>query len=73
MPSDCQCSAACHTEIRTEVKVLNNKQATTRIKRLEREVKELIRKNSHLRQRLGRAEIKREKIVSDLKSQLDSI
>jgi len=72
VPSDCQCSSACHTEVRTEVKVLNNKQATTRIQRLEREVEKLVSENSHLKRRLRKAKISKKGIIEDLKAQLDS-
>jgi len=71
MPSDCQCSAACHTEVRTEVKVLNNKRATARIQLLEEEVGRLVSENSRLKRRLRRAEINKEGIIKDLKAQLD--
>jgi len=71
MPSDCQCSAACHTEVRTEVKVLNNKRATARIQLLEEEVGKLVSENSRLKRRLRRAEINKEGIIKDLKAQLD--
>ena len=73
MPSDCQCSAPCRTEVRTEVKVLNNKRATARIKRLEKELEELIKENASLRRRLRSAKVDRKKIISDLKSQLDRV
>jgi len=69
MPSDCQCSSACETRIVT--KVLNNKEATRRLERLEREVSELRQQNSLLNQKLKKANVSKKKIIADLKKHLD--
>ncbi len=73
MPSDCQCSSACSTETITVEKVLNNKQATRKLRRLEEEVAILKDENTGLKRRLRKASINKEKILKDLKSNLDRI
>jgi len=69
MPSDCQCATACETK--TVTKVLNNKQATARLRKLEREVKDLKKENSGLKARLTKATAKKRSIVKSLKNHLD--
>jgi len=69
MPSDCQCSTACDCGVVT--KVINNKEATKRLKRLEKEVEDLKEENIDLKRRLKRANINKKKIVNDLKNRLD--
>ena len=71
MPSDCQCSTACETRIVT--KVLNNKQATRRLERLEKEVKKLRSENVTLKTKLSKASVKKKDLVSKLKKQLDRV
>jgi len=71
MPSDCQCSTACETRIVT--KVLNNKQATRRLERLEKEVKKLRLENVTLKTKLSKASVKKKDLVSKLKKQLDRV
>ena len=70
MPSDCQCSA-CSTKIVKEV--LNNKDATKRLRRLEKEVEELREKNKQLERRLKKVSISKRDIVRDLKKHLDKV
>lgn len=72
MPSDCQCSSDRETIVYKE-KLVGKKEAIRRIERLEREVSELKLENSDLRRRLRRATVKKSKIVSDLKRQLDRV
>lgn len=71
MPSDCQCSAPVETI--TVEKVINNKQATRKILRLEEEVEVLKYENTSLKRRLRKASTNKEKILKDLKSKLDKI
>jgi len=71
MPSDCQCSSACETKIVT--KVLNSKEATRKLERLEREVKKLRDDNANLERKLKRASVNKKKIVAELKKQLERI
>ncbi len=71
MPSDCQCST--HTEPVVVEKVLNNKQATRKMRRLEEEVEILKYENSSLKQRLRKASINKEKILKELRSKLDRL
>ena len=73
MPSDCQCSGACTTEIKTVTKVLNNKEASKRLEKLEREVKVLKSSNSTLKSQLSRAKTSKKTLVKKLKDRLDSI
>jgi cell division protein FtsB len=75
MPSDCQCSTACdvRTVTKTVTKVINNKEATRRIKRLEKEVKALKDENAVLKSRAKNRLVSKKKIVSDLKKHLDRI
>ena len=73
MPSDCQCSSCTQTEVRTVTKVLNNKQASVRLKRLEEEVKQLKASNSTLKSQLSRAKTSKKTLVKKLKDRLDSI
>jgi len=70
MPSDCQCSTAC-TQIVEKKVVLNNKEATKKLRRLEDEVESLKRENATLKRKLTRATVNKKKLVSDLKRQLD--
>jgi hypothetical protein len=72
MPSDCQCSTN-QVETRVVKEVLNNKQATARLRRLEKEVGALKEKNSRLEMRLRKANISKKKILSDLKSHLNKM
>ncbi|HEC66271.1 hypothetical protein LCGC14_1339200 [marine sediment metagenome] len=72
MPSDCQCSTSSVETITVE-KVLNNKQATRKLRRLEREVEALENENTGLKRRLRKASINKEKILKDLRSKLDKI
>jgi hypothetical protein len=71
MPSDCQCSNACQTEYIERKVVLGNKEATRKLRKLEREVEELKAQNSLLRRELKTAKISKKKIVGDLKRHLD--
>ena len=73
MPSDCQCSTACDVQtkyVHVE-KVLNNKQATEKLKKLENEVKSLKMKNNRLKIKLNKATVNKNTIVKKLKRQLD--
>jgi len=69
MPSDCQCSAY----VVKERVVLNNKKATQLIQKLENEIDVLKEENQHLKRRLRKARINKEKIIEELKTQLDKI
>ena len=71
MPSDCQCSTAC--DVRVETKVLNNKQATRKLKELEAEVTALEEENQTLKRRLRKARVSKKSLVKKLKNHLDGI
>jgi len=71
MPSDCQCST--HVETKIVKEVLNNKEATRRLKRLEEEVAELKQKNASLTRRLRVAKVSKKQIVDDLKKKLSNL
>lgn len=71
MPSDCQCSTACETVIKT--KVISNREATRRLKRLEDEVANLKGENIRLKTRLKRTDISKKEIIADLKNHLNKI
>lgn len=73
MPSDCQCSTACDVQTKYVHKVLNNKQATEKLKKLEIEVKNLKMKNNILKIKLNRATVNKNTIVKKLKQQLDKV
>lgn len=72
MPSDCQCSTACtrHTEVVKEVKVLNNKEATRKIKKLEKEVEELRMANARLATEAKKNKMTKKKLVDQLEKKL---
>ena len=72
MPSDCQCSTACthHTEVVKEVKVLNNKEATRKIKKLEKEVEELRMENARLATEAKKNKMTKKKLVDQLEKKL---
>ncbi len=72
MPSDCQCSTP-RTEYVDRIKVLNNKDATRRIARLEEQVKALKSENAVLKRKANRKLKSKKQIISDLKKQLDRI
>lgn len=73
MPSDCQCSTACDTKVVKVKEVLNNKKATALLKKLEREVTDLKKKNSSLKTKLTRATTSKKGIIKDLKKHLDRV
>jgi hypothetical protein len=73
MPSDCQCATAVETRTVTIEKVLNNKQATRKMRRLEEEVAILRNENAGLKRRLQKASVSKERILKDLKSKLDRL
>lgn len=73
MPSDCQCSSACHTETREITKVINSKEGTKRIARLERELEKLVEENSDLRRRLRKSTVNKKHLIDKIKSGLDTI
>lgn len=73
MPSDCQCSTAYDVQIKYVDKVLNNKQATEKLKKLENEVKNLKTKNNRLKTRLNKITVNKHIIIKKLKQQLDEI
>lgn len=73
MPSDCQCSVACAVEVREIVKVINNKEATKKLSKLEKEVKTLKSQNSELKFRLERATVNKDQLIKKIKSKLNSI
>lgn len=72
MPSDCQCSTPQEIIVERKV-VLNNKQATARLRKLEKEVKALRRENSGLKTRLTKATAKKADIIKSLKSHLNRV
>lgn len=69
MPSDCQCSSSV---VIREV-VLNDREATLRLQRLEKEVKRLRIENARLDKDLKRASKTKEEILKELKGKLDTI
>lgn len=73
MPSDCQCSTACDVQTKYVEKVLNNKQATEKLKKLEIEVRNLKTENNRLKTRLNKATVNKNTIIKKLKQQLDEI
>lgn len=70
MPSDCQCSA-CVTE--RLVEVIGNKEASKRIRDLEREVAKMRAENVSLKSDLEKATVNKKKLVNRLKKQLDNM
>ena len=73
MPSDCQCSSACGVVEKEVVKVLNDKQATRRIRELEEEVERLLADNSLLSKKLRRESTSKKDLIKKLKDGLDRI
>lgn len=73
MPSDCQCSTPCGVQTKYVEKVLNNKQATEKLKKLEIEIKNLKMENNRLKIRLNKATVNKNIIVKKLKQQLDKV
>lgn len=73
MPSDCQCSTACDVQTKYVEKVLNDKQATEKLKKLKIEIKNLKIENSKLKSRLSKATVNKDIIVKKLKQQLDRV
>jgi len=82
MPSDCRCSSACLTEVRTVVKkiIVGSKEATELIEKLEDEIKELKIKCRRLKdklecesKRLTKASISKSQMIEALKKKLDNI
>jgi len=72
MPSDCQCSTP-SVEYVDRIKVLNNKQATRKIARLEKEVEALRSENAILKRKARSKTLTKKKLVGDLKRHLDRI
>ena len=65
MPSDCQCSSSS-----VEVRVIDNKEATKRLKKLEEENKQLRSDNSYLKTSLKKASKSKGLIIEELKQVL---
>jgi hypothetical protein len=72
MPSDCQCSNACDCQTIVKTKVLNNKEATRKIARLEEEVALLKYENDRLK-RASKRRLPKKELVNKLKKMLDEI
>lgn len=71
MPSDCQCSNACACETKIIKEVLNDREATRKLRQLEREVKTLREENRNIKARLKKKAISKKSLVKKLKDQLD--
>ena len=74
MPSgDCQQCSTPNEVIVTKMKVINNKEATRRLRKLEAEVEELKASNSSLKYRLTKATKKKKDIVKELTKHLNGV
>ena len=71
MPSDCQCSSS--VEVVERTKVIGNKEATRRLRKLEVENEKLKAENARLKRLANKKAATKEALVKKLKRQLDNL
>jgi cell shape-determining protein MreC len=73
MPSDCQCSTDIERVVERVTKVIGNKEATRRLRKLEEENEWLKSENARLKRLANKKAASKKDLIRRLKKQLDDI